>query len=242
MLADRNGAIVRRLRQMIKCTALATLPRRLLLAQGPRSSPFVYLTYDDGPHPENTPKLLDVLRTHGVPATFFVVGELAEKHPDIVSRIAREGHDLGNHTFHHTRTIDVSLKDWLQEVHRTSTLLKAITDRQTRLVRPPYGRLGVRALLSLWRMRYTVVLWNVSHEDFRAASSDQLIDRIEQHSWQAGDVVLLHDWVPSSDRASEAIIRCVRRRGLGFGKASFAIFRGDADRGAKFHGVNHDHP
>src|SRR5204863_8624195 len=96
------GAGPRWSRQFIRAGFIATLPRRLLLARGPSGSASVCLTFDDGPHPHHTPRLLDLLKDQRVTATFFVIGRWAARYPELVRRIAAEGHLVGNHTFSHS--------------------------------------------------------------------------------------------------------------------------------------------
>src|SRR5690242_977360 len=88
-------------RQLLRRLMATTLPRRWFLMSGPVGPQKVCLTFDDGPHPEYTPQILDILKQHSVPATFFVVGQHALANPELVQRIIDEGHDLGNHTNSH---------------------------------------------------------------------------------------------------------------------------------------------
>jgi len=201
---------------MVKGAALATLPRRLLIAAGPKREPFVYLTFDDGPHPEHTPRLLDILAEHHVPATFFLIGSLAEKYPAVVLRIAREGHTVGNHTFHHTRIKKVSVGKLMDEIRRTSNVLADITGRRSRFFRPPYGGLTPLAALRLWAAGHTVVLWNSDPRDFMLTSAEGLSDWFRAHPPDAGDIILLHDRLPYAAVVLPRLVEETRRRGLEF--------------------------
>src|SRR5262249_4419896 len=112
--------------QLAKAAMAALMPRRCLMVRGRRGGRQVYLTFDDGPHPGNTPRLLDALGEGNVKATFFVVGQQVERHPEIVERIAREGHDLGHHTYSHIRLEKISTLRLMQEIERTNKLLTEI--------------------------------------------------------------------------------------------------------------------
>ena len=112
----------------------ATLPRTLFMVSGPRDSNSVCLTFDDGPHPEHTVRVLDVLRRESVPATFFVIGERAEKCPDVVRCIVQEGHTLGHQTFFHTDPAQTSASQLLAEVRRTTATLSRIVGKGSCLV------------------------------------------------------------------------------------------------------------
>ncbi|MGO8746017.1 MAG: glycosyltransferase [Thermoguttaceae bacterium] len=213
-LSQASGA--RLWRRIARRMMTATLPRRLLLAQGRTDCPFVWLTFDDGPHPEHTPRLLDVLRLHSVSATFFLVGERAEEHPDLVSRIAREGHLVANHGFSHKAVDGMPVGELIREVRRTSDLLASITGRQSYLFRPPHGKLTLSALFRLWIARQTVVLWNSDPKDYMLARAEQLSHWFRKHPLQGGDIVLLHDKLPYATVALPDVIEDARRRGLEF--------------------------
>ena len=99
----------------------------------------VAITFDDGPHPEYTEQLLDGLKERDVKATFFVTGEHASLHPDIIKRIKDEGHLIGNHTYKHTRLEKTNREEFKQELVETNQVIKEITGEDTIYVRPPYG-------------------------------------------------------------------------------------------------------
>src|SRR5262249_10657688 len=113
-----------RYRQAAKKALAAFLPRRRLLVHGPAQSSAVCLTFDDGPDPTYTPAVLDVLKSHAVSATFFVIGQKAERHPDLIRRMAAEGHVIGNHTYSHSDPEKTSAHDLIAEVGRTSDILR----------------------------------------------------------------------------------------------------------------------
>src|SRR5262245_36754703 len=114
------------LRQWIRTTLARTLPRNWFLVAGPSWSNTICLTFDDGPHPEHTPRVLDALKEAGVVGTFFVIGERAEQYPDLVRRIVSEGHVLGHHSFTHSPPHETSSRQLLAEVQRTRDLLREL--------------------------------------------------------------------------------------------------------------------
>ena len=118
--------------------------------------------------PSYTPALLDVLRDCGVRATFFVIGEKVERHPEIVRRMVAEGHGVGNHSFHHNDPQSTSARQLMDEVHRTKVLLAGLLGSDVTLFRPPRSKLTASKLWWLWKARQTVVLWNVDPKDFGA--------------------------------------------------------------------------
>src|SRR5690606_14734549 len=100
----------------------------------------IAITFDDGPHPEITLKVLQLLKQYNAKATFFCIGQHIEKHPEILRAIADNGHDIGNHSFSHHLMIDFnSTEKWLQEIKQTDSSIQKITSKKTNLFRPPFG-------------------------------------------------------------------------------------------------------
>jgi len=189
-------------RQYVKELMAAALPSKLFLSRGAvgasraEGAHDVALTFDDGPHPEHTPRLLDLLGTAGIRATFFVLGQEARRYPRLVARIVSEGHMIGNHTFSHVSSRRIPLETFLDEVRRTRTLVEDITGEPCRLFRPPRGELTPRALWALWREWQTVVLWNVDPRDCAMRSPEEASRWGERYRSKPGDIVLMHDDVP----------------------------------------------
>jgi peptidoglycan/xylan/chitin deacetylase (PgdA/CDA1 family) len=192
------------------------LPRRWYLANGPRASRAVCLTFDDGPHPDHTPRLLDVLKDVGVPATFFVVGERAKAHPDLIRRIVAEGHALGHHSYTHSKPAHTTTGQLLDEVRWTTDLLRNVVGHPSTLFRPPYGELTVRKALGLWRAGQQLVMWNVDPKDYLRHNPDELRTWFRHNPLRGGDVVLLHDNVPHALGVLSELVGTVRASGLGF--------------------------
>ena len=185
------------LRQLTKTILTACVSRRRLLTRGPRaaqgSAPRIALTFDDGPHPEHTPRLLDVLAERQLTATFFVIGELVARHPDLVCRIAAEGHELGNHTWSHGEPSRTDSRQFLDEVRRTHDLLTALTGTAPRTMRPPKGELNWSKLSGLWQRSQSVALWNVDPRDYRMTSADDMAAWCSGYVPHDGDILLMHD-------------------------------------------------
>ena len=202
------------MRQLVKRALVRTLPSSLFRIRQGGSQRGVFLTFDDGPHPEHTPRLLDVLREHDARATFFVVGERAERHPDIVRRIAAEGHALGHHSFSHGDPRRTSAMELAREAERTHSLLRELTGRSSRLFRPPHGKVTAGKLLLLWRARQVVVLWNVDPKDFALPTSEELRVFFQRHTLDVGDIVLLHDTCPHAAEVIPFVAADIKSRGL----------------------------
>lgn len=204
------------MRKLLKSLFAAALPKSLLLTHGHAANDSgieIALTFDDGPHPEHTPRLLDVLAEAGVRGTFFVVGERAEQLPELVRRIADEGHELGNHTWTHSEPSQTSAARFLEEVARTRRLIQDITGRDCRLTRPPKGSLTISKTLGLWRQQQTIALWNIDPKDFAMTDESAMTHWLSGYRPRSGDVVLLHD---NHSRAAVAVEQLTEDTSLRF--------------------------
>jgi peptidoglycan/xylan/chitin deacetylase (PgdA/CDA1 family) len=207
-------------REWVRVVMAAALPRRLLFARAPTRSHSICLTFDDGPHPEYTPRLLVVLKAQGIRATFFVVGKRVEHCPELVRRMAAEGHDVGHHSFYHSANPTMSSGEFMDDVVRTRSLLKEILAVDPTLFRPPYGRLSFWNLLRLWRAGQTVVWWNADPRDYACRSAREVLDWFQSHPLKAGDVVLMHDDCPFPAEVLPEIVQIARAQRLRFSKVS----------------------
>lgn len=172
---------------------LELLPNALMLIRGPRHGNVRYLTFDDGPDPEHTPPLLDLLSAHGVKATFFLIGQKIEQHPELVRRIVAEGHLVGNHSYSHWEFRNMTLRKQLSEVHRTDVLLAAFDQRRHHRVRTPRGYLAAPLLLYFASHRRSFVHWSYDSLDYQPQPLEDLVARLRERPPVAGDIVLMHD-------------------------------------------------
>jgi len=170
-----------------------------LYHQGAGGEHQVAITFDDGPDPRWTPKILDILKAANVKATFFVVGVNAERYPELVRRIVNEGHEVGNHTYYHPNLALCWPEHIRLELNATQLLLETITGRATTLFRPPYAAdTGPTDLSELTPLKiaedlnYLVVLENIDPQDWAKPGADIILRRIKQQRHD-GSVILLHD-------------------------------------------------
>ncbi|MDP4238593.1 MAG: polysaccharide deacetylase family protein [Bacteroidota bacterium] len=164
---------------------LRPLLGRLLWRKNP-SSKVIYLTFDDGPVPEVTPLVLDILDEYNLKATFFCVGDNVEKHPDIYNEILRRGHKTGNHTFNHLKGTSVSTDEYVANVQKASERI------DSQLFRPPYGLIKYRQRKAL-REKYQLVMWDlITHDYNKNLSPETILKNIKRYS-RNGSLVVFHD-------------------------------------------------
>jgi peptidoglycan-N-acetylglucosamine deacetylase len=151
----------------------------------------IALTFDDGPHPVYTPALLDLLKKHGVKATFFVVGENAEQNKELIKRIQEEGHSLGLHHYRHVSSWFLSPLGLKKQLERTNEVLKRLTGEETYLYRPPWGHLN---LFSLFLSKhYRIVIWSHIFKDWKVKEcKEHLLHRLKGAD-SRGSIFVLHD-------------------------------------------------
>ncbi|KMW58015.1 Peptidoglycan N-acetylglucosamine deacetylase [Candidatus Rhodobacter oscarellae] len=182
--------------------------------------PHVAMTYDDGPHPTLTPILLDELKKRRLRATFNLIGRSVVTWPDIVRRIADEGHEIGNHTWTHPNLARHGDASVLREIDRTTEAIFKVTGRPPVTFRPPYGSFTLRQRKMLWKARgMPTVLWSVDPLDWKRPGSSVVRRRIVANS-VPGSIILSHDIHSPTVRAMPGTFDGLIERGLQFGSLS----------------------
>ena len=176
-----------------KIKLLRWLPRRLMLTTGPADGKALYLSFDDGPHPGHTDAILDLLAANGAHASFFVLGEQAERHPDLMRRIATEGHLLGNHSWDHPSFPRIPIAEQMGQIERTDRVVAAYDGRDRHLFRPPSGRFPLSLLLRFVRERRRMAYWSYDSLDYRREPAERIVETLRAQPPVAGDIVLMHD-------------------------------------------------
>lgn len=154
----------------------------------------IALTFDDGPHPVYTPIILDILKEYNVHATFFLIGENAERNPDLVRRILREGHEIGNHTYLHKNLREHTPGCIYEEISMAEEAILRIADQRTKLLRPPGGLYDKQVCETARRLDYDIILWTVDTLDWTHPTSKEIVEKVES-SVQCGDIILCHDFI-----------------------------------------------
>lgn len=186
-------------REPLKKVRGEALARQVTELSGDQQDSRICLTFDDGPDPAHTPRILDVLAEYKIRASFFVLGAAAEQFPHLIERIINEGHTLGNHTHSHPHPWLVLPQRARAEVSQATECIRKIAGYAPRWFRPPHGRLR-KAMLDQARLEnMTTVLWNHSVIDWGPLGTDAgIAQRLREV--KAGDIVLLHDGARQHNR------------------------------------------
>ena len=175
----------------------------------------IALTFDDGPHPKYTPLVLDVLKKHNARATFFMVGERAEKLPEIVLRTSLEGHSIGNHTYNHTELTRLNDRGIISQISRTNKAIEGITGARPVLMRPPLGARNKHIDYLIKNQNMYNIMWNVDPVDWDHKGA-QLIHNRVVNKIQSGDIVIMHDFYPNTVIATDMILSTLKAQGYRF--------------------------
>ena len=173
----------------------STLPLGSLIRVATRE-PAIALTFDDGPDPQETPRVLDILERHGARGTFFLVGKSVERHPEIVARAAAAGHALANHSWDHSSFRQIRGSYRRAQLRWCGEALAP--HGGTRLFRPPFGEQSLASRLDALRCGYRVVCWDVVAEDWRDDPAEVLVQRVMRRL-RRGSIVLFHDTLYVAD-------------------------------------------
>jgi peptidoglycan/xylan/chitin deacetylase (PgdA/CDA1 family) len=195
-------------------TAVSKATAGLLFTRA-RARSGIFLTFDDGPHPEHTPRLLKLLERHDVRATFFLIGSRVEQHGAVVRAIVAAGHAIGNHSYSHPSFPAIPMRTQREEMDRTELLLSKYDGRRRHLVRPPHGRLNLSTILLCFMRRRRIALWNRDSQDYRL-SREEVVQRMSSLPVRGGDVLLFHDDGGAGIDALEKLLPQWREAGLRF--------------------------
>ena len=191
------------------------------VSHGPRGDRRVALSFDDGPDPETTPAVLDALKEYRARATFFVIGESLEAHPELGRRMTADGHAIGNHSWRHSRWQNFWFTSRLErEITRGEQAITTVTGAATTLYRPPIGLKTGELAHAAWKHGLTLVAWSLHSRDTRLRDPESIARRVLDRV-QGGDIVLMHDGhdLPGRRRplcapALRLILAGLRERGL----------------------------
>lgn len=185
------------------------------LRHGDYSKRQIALTFDDGPHPSFTPKILSILKSENITATFFVVGTQAEKHENLIKAEADSGNLVGNHTFHHVSLTKIPLPYVAEEIEACGELLERILGKRSRIFRPPGGDYDADIARITNNLGYTVVLWTADPLDFSNPGAQKILSRSLERAGNGG-ILLLHDGVQQTVDILPRLIKILKSKGFEF--------------------------
>ncbi len=186
-----------------------------VITRGNSAYRWLALTFDDGPELYFTPRLLSILKEYNTPATFFVVGEKADRYPELIQKIQADGHELANHTYYHLRLsqLEPSMVEW--EMRQGAETLQRLTGRTPRFFRPPGGDLAEVVQQTAASMGAVVALWTQAPGDYELPEPGVLLQRLKQAT-RPGAVILLHEMVIPTMQALPEYIRWAHQNGYRF--------------------------
>lgn len=172
----------------------------------------IALTFDDGPHPYYTEELLDGLKERNVHATFFVTGEHAELHPDVIKRMHDEGHLIGNHTYSHIQLKSNNQEEFKNQLIKTNEIIKEITGEEMEFVRPPYGTWDKKFESEL---NMFPVLWTIDPLDWCSHNVSCITSAVVNKA-EENDIILMHDYYDTTVTAALKIVDELQEAGYEF--------------------------
>lgn len=203
-------------------------PERLVWKRGVAERPEVVLTFDDGPHGRATERILDTLKGKGTPATFFLVGKMVERHPDLARRMIAEGHEIGNHTYEHLRLDGMPEARIEKELSACEAAIERATGRQAVLMRPPGMRESAEVIQANRSLGLLLVRWTIGAKDYVGdvpkrmlapnlrslppTTPEMVVERVERQL-KNGAIILLHDNHIVAE-ALPAVIDAIHARGF----------------------------
>lgn len=168
----------------------------------------IALTFDDGPHPKYTDKILSILEKYHIHATFFVVGENVEHYPEVTKRVIEAGHELGNHTYSHADLSKISYREGCEEIMSAENAIFEENEYSTRLLRPPGGLYNDTIFKIADRLGYSVILWTVDTRDWAHNSVDNIVKKVLSET-KNGDIILFHDYISKKSPTPEALEKII---------------------------------
>jgi len=176
----------------------------------------ICLTFDDGPNPEYTRKVLDVLKENNIKAVFFLIGEKVEKYPEIARRIIDEGHVIGGHTYSHKEITSMTRKEAANDLKHTRDIFNQYLEHDSILFRPPRGRMNIKNTLLIMFKGYKIIHWSITYSDYLKDGTDKLKQRISGRLPKSGDIILLHDNNPYTLESLPYLIDICNKNNLRF--------------------------
>lgn len=202
--------------QNVKDAVKMLASNRYLFFRGNPRQRSIALTFDDGPCTDTTESVLSVLRRRGIRASFFLVGSAAERYPQVVRRIAGDGHEIGVHSYSHRDLAAVSAVELAQEMEESVRVIHAVTGKRPVLFRPPFGSVSIRLLRYAVARGFRIIQWSKDLRDSFDLPVEQVRERLQHLLLEPGDVLLLHDDSPVTPLLLPELLDHIERQGFSF--------------------------
>lgn len=206
-------------RRLNNASSMPTVPpagAKLSYSQVNITQKALAMTFDDGPHPSLTPKLLDILKARNIKCTFFVIGKNAQMYPNIIRRMIAEGHEIANHTWNHPALTSRSDDQIRSELKQSENALMAAANYRPHLIRPPYGAINTRIKeLMFSEFGYSTIMWSVDPQDWRRPGVSVVTSRLVNGA-HPGAIMLAHDIHPPTIQAMPAMFDQLLAKGYQF--------------------------
>ncbi len=175
----------------------------------------VALTFDDGPSPKTTEKILKILKDKGIKATFFVIGKNAERFPNLLKEMSAQGNEIGNHSYSHPNSLLLSPSKLRKELSKTDKIITKITGKKPKFFRPPSGSFGYNLSFIAASLKYTMVLWWIDTYDWKEPGKKKVMEIIKNHLTN-GAIILMHENHKTTIEALPEVIDYIEAKGYKF--------------------------
>lgn len=184
----------------------------------PEAQMKIALTFDDGPHPYYTEKILEILKKYDIKATFFFVGQNIVNYPEAAEAVYKAGHEIGNHTYTHHRLRSMEYSELLSELERCDDAIYEIDEYRPHLFRPPEGAFNTELEKTALMLDYSIILWSIDTRDWEHRSPEKILEHVTEKV-KGGDIILMHDYIgvnSPTPEALELIIPALLEKGYSF--------------------------
>lgn len=189
---------------IVRVEIFATADMDVVFSKSREPTRKIALTFDDGPHPRYTERILNVLEKYDVRATFFVIGVNVQNYPEPLKKIYAAGHEVGNHTFHHDNNNDLDADNARHEMSKCEQIIFETVGVKPTLFRPPRGKCNQDVINAAQELGYSVVLWSIDTLDWKGTSSKCIASTVNNNV-QGGDIVLMHDYTSMNNTTCDAL-------------------------------------